>query len=213
MWNIEDLFRILDEDSHWKEPALKNIEKLTLTLIDSIMKRDPSGTNIWLFKSTNPWILLYRVSMKSVLSLSLLSSISLFLDVIRKRTNNFSSPTFERFTNSSESKFDFPRSRISSLLNRRYENCLIDHGGLLEYFLLELIQIEHPDIRKRFSSHTIIDHQSTEISEESNEQKSKLSKVIDEIEQGIYCLYGLVLRKSKMKYLNDHNCRSVLICN
>jgi hypothetical protein len=58
-------------------------------------------------------------------------------------------------------------------------------------------------------SNTIIDNKSSDTSNESNEQKSKLSKVIDEIEQCIYCLYGLVLRKSKMKYLNDHNCRSV----
>jgi hypothetical protein len=93
----------------------------------------------------------------------------------------------------------------------RHENCLIDGGTLLEYFLLELIQIEHPDIRKRLFSKTIIDNQPSETSDKSNEQKSKLSKVIDEIEQCIYCLYGLVLRKSKMKYLNDHNCRSVLV--
>jgi hypothetical protein len=94
-------------------------------------------------------------------------------------------------------------------MNNRHENCLIETGGLLEYFLLELIQIEHPDIRKRLFSNTITDNKSNNTSNESNEQKSKLSKVIDEIEQCIYCLYGLVLRKSKMKYLNDHNCRSV----
>ena len=94
----------------------------------------------------------------------------------------------------------------------KYENCLIENGALLEYFLLELIQIEHPDIRKRLFSNTIIDNKTSDISSnESNEQKSKLSKVIDEIEQCIYCLYGLVLRKSKMKYLNDHNCRSVFV--
>jgi hypothetical protein len=74
-----------------------------------------------------------------------------------------------------------------------------------------LIQTEHPDIRKRLFSNTVVDNTSNDTSEESNEQKSKLSKVIDEIEQCIYCLYGLVLRKSKMKYLNDHNCRSVFV--
>ncbi|CAF4312760.1 unnamed protein product, partial [Rotaria magnacalcarata] len=74
------------------------------------------------------------------------------------------------------------------------------------YFLIELIQIEHPDIRKRLFSNTT---NGTESSETSDEQKSKLSKFMDEIEQCIYCLYGLVLRKSKMKYLNDHNCRSL----
>jgi hypothetical protein len=95
-------------------------------------------------------------------------------------------------------------------MNNRYENCLIENGALLEYFLIELIQIEHPDIRKRLFSNTIIDNTS---SDTSDEQKSKLSKVIDEIEQCIYCLYGLVLRKSKMKYLNDHNCRSVFIAS
>ncbi len=88
---------------------------------------------------------------------------------------------------------------------------MIDNGGLLEYFLLELIQIEHSDIRQCLFSNTIIVNQSNDTSKESNEQKSKLSKVFDEIEQCIYCLYGLVLRKSKMKYLNDHNCRSVCI--
>ncbi len=88
---------------------------------------------------------------------------------------------------------------------------MIENGSLLEYFLLELIQIEHPDIRKRLFSNTAIDNQSNDTSDESNEQKSKPSKVVDEIEQCIYCLYGLVLRKSKMKYLNDHNCRSVCI--
>lgn len=91
----------------------------------------------------------------------------------------------------------------------RHENCLIESGTLLEYFLIELIQIEHPDIRKRLYSNTISASTLSDTSSESNEQKSKLSKVIDEIEQCIYCLYGLVLRKSKMKYLNDHNCRSV----
>ncbi|CAF3302793.1 unnamed protein product, partial [Rotaria sp. Silwood2] len=90
----------------------------------------------------------------------------------------------------------------------KHENCLIESGALLEYFLVELIQIEHPDIRKRLYSNTIISNKSSDHANESNEQKSKLSKVIDEIEQCIYCLYGLVLRKSKMKYLNDHNCRS-----
>lgn len=94
-------------------------------------------------------------------------------------------------------------------MHSRQENCLIENGGLLEYFLLELIQIEHPDIRKRLCSKTITEKDSSDSSEQSNEQKSKLSKVIDEIEQCIYCLYGLVLRKSKMKYLNDHNCQSV----
>lgn len=91
----------------------------------------------------------------------------------------------------------------------RNENCLIENGTLIEYFLIELIQIEHSDIRKRLFSHTIPDNQSDDDSNESTEQKSKLSKVIDEIEQCIYCLYGLILRKSKMKYLNDHNCSSV----
>lgn len=93
----------------------------------------------------------------------------------------------------------------------RHDHCLIEHGGLLEYFLLELIQIEHPDIRKRLFSNTISEKDDNETDDEANEQKSKLSKVIDEIEQCIYCLYGLVLRKSKMKYLNDHHCTSVRI--
>ena len=89
---------------------------------------------------------------------------------------------------------------------------MIGHGALLEYFLLELIQIEHPDIRKRLSSKVTNETLASNVDDdddESNEQKSKLSKVFDEIEQCIYCLYGLVLRKSKMKNLNDHSCRSV----
>jgi hypothetical protein len=104
---IKDLFRIiLDDDSHWKDASLKNIEKLTLILIDSIMKRDPSGTNIWLFKSINPWILLYRVSMKFVFYLSFYEiHIHLFLDAIQKRPNNSLFHTFEQFMNYSESKF------------------------------------------------------------------------------------------------------------
>lgn len=93
----------------------------------------------------------------------------------------------------------------------RQEKCLIENGSLLEYFLLELIQIEHPDIRKRLFSNTINEKEDNESEDEANEQKSKLSKVMDEIEQCIYCLYGLVLRKSKMKYLNDHHCSSVRI--
>ena len=88
----------------------------------------------------------------------------------------------------------------------RHEVCLIENGTLLEYFLVELIQIEHPDIRKILFSKQNIDSRSLE---DGDEQKNRLSKVMDEIEQCIYCLYGLVLRKSKMKYLDDHNCRSV----
>ena len=111
--------------------------------------------------------------------------------------------------NYSESKSLSPSNSL--VMNCRQENCLIEHGGLLEYFLLELIQIEHPDIRKRLFSNTISEKDDNKTDDEANEQKSKLSKVIDEIEQCIYCLYGLVLRKSKMKYLNDHHCSSVRI--
>ena len=57
-------FRLLDEDSQWKDVSLKTLEKLTLTLIDAITKRDPSGNRLWPFRSTNPWILLYRVTIK-----------------------------------------------------------------------------------------------------------------------------------------------------
>ena len=133
------------------------------------------------------------------------------IDEIRRRVNNFSCHTLEQYMNSSESmshSLELWRKKIPSI-NSRQEKCLIENGGLLEYFLLELIQIEHPDIRKRLFSKTITEKDSSDTSEQSNEQKSKLSKVIDEIEQCIYCLYGLVLRKSKMKYLNDHNCQSV----
>jgi hypothetical protein len=93
-----------------------------------------------------------------------------------------------------------------SMVLFRHENCLVDNGQLLEYFLLELIQIEHVDIRQRLYSKNTLE---SNLSLDSTEQKSRLSKVIDEIEQCIYCLYGLVLRKSKMKYLHDHSCRSV----
>jgi hypothetical protein len=81
----------------------------------------------------------------------------------------------------------------------------MDRGTLLEYFLLELIEIEHPDLRRRLAA-----KQFEELpSNDDDEQKSRASKIFDEIEQCIYCLYGLVLRKSKMKYLNDHHCSSV----
>ncbi|CAF1186868.1 unnamed protein product [Rotaria sordida] len=173
---IDMIIKILDEDSQWQDISLKTIEKLTVTLIDSIMKRTLSG-NIWSFKSIKPWILLYRVTIK------------------RDSKKN--------------EQFLISYVRTVHELFGKYENCLIESGALLEYFLIELIQIEHPDIRKFLYSNTIIDNKSLDNLNESNEQKSKLSKVIDEIEQCIYCLYGLVLRKSKMKYLNDHNCRSL----
>ncbi|CAF1362617.1 unnamed protein product [Rotaria sp. Silwood1] len=174
---IDMIIKILDEDSQWQDASLKTIEKLTLILIDSIMKRTLSGNNIWPFKSIKPWILLYRVTTK------------------RDSKKN--------------EQFLISYVRIIHELFGKHENCLIESGCLLEYFLIELIQIEHPDIRKRLYSNTIISNNLSNNSNESNEQKSKLSKVIDEIEQCIYCLYGLVLRKSKMKYLNDHNCRSL----
>ena len=50
-------------------------------------------------------------------------------------------------------------------MHSRQENCLIENGGLLEYFLLELIQIEHPDIRKRLCSKTITEKDSRATSE------------------------------------------------
>lgn len=87
----------------------------------------------------------------------------------------------------------------------------MENGGLLEYFLLELIQIEHPDIRKILFSKQSIESRPADDSDDGSEQKSKSSKVMDEIEQCVYCLYGLVLRKSKMKYLNDHSCSSVSV--
>ncbi|CAF3731179.1 unnamed protein product [Adineta steineri] len=173
---IHMIIKILDGDSQWRDTSLKLIEKLTLSLIDSIMKRDSSET-IWQFKSINPWILLYRVTMK------------------RDSKKN--------------EQFLLSYVRTVHELFGKHENCLIDNGSLLEYFLIELIQIEHPNIRKILLSNEIIQNNSSDTSDESSEQKSKLSKVIDEIEQCIYCLYGLVLRKSKMKYLNDHNCRSL----
>lgn len=52
------LIKTLDENT-----PLKSIENLVLTFIDAIMKRQSHG-NIWPFKSINPWILLYRVTMK-----------------------------------------------------------------------------------------------------------------------------------------------------
>ena len=57
------LIKILDEDTQWRDASLKSIENLVLTFIDAIMKRESHG-NIWSFKSINPWILLYRVTMK-----------------------------------------------------------------------------------------------------------------------------------------------------
>jgi len=66
--------------------------------------------------------------------------------------------------------------------------------------------LEHNDIRERLASKTPIE---TGSNDESDEQKSRLTKVIDEIEQCIYCLYGLVLRKSKLKNLTDHHCESL----
>lgn len=171
---IDMIMKILSEDLQWKDSSLKTIEKLTLNLIDAILKRDASETNLWPFKSINPWILLYRVTMK-------------------------------RDTNKGE-QFIVSYVRTIHELFGKHENCLIENGSLLEYFLLELIQIEHPDIRKRLSSNFINEIQSTD---ENDEQKSKLSKIMEEIEQCIYCLYGLVIRKSKMKYLNDHNCHSL----
>ena len=101
--------------------------------------------------------------------------------------------------------------KIKHLFPIRQEHCLVNHGTLLEYFLLELIQIEHADIRQRLASKSTGENTSSTSDDDSSEQKSRLSKVIDEIEQCIYCLYGLVLRKSKMKYLNDHNCRPVSV--
>ncbi|UJR09056.1 hypothetical protein I4U23_013304 [Adineta vaga] len=174
---IDMIIKMLDDDSQWRDISLKMIEKLTLNLMDSIMKQDLSGEDIWPFKSTNPWILLYRVTMK------------------RDSKKN--------------EQFIISYVRTIHEVFGKYENCLIENGTLLEYFLLELIQTEHPDIRKILFSKQSIDYKSSENFDETNEQKSKLSKVLDEIEQCIYCLYGLVLRKSKMKYLNDHNCRSL----
>ncbi|CAF0807573.1 unnamed protein product [Adineta ricciae] len=171
---IDMMIKILNEDSPWRDVSLKTVEKLTLNLIDSIMKRDCSGEDVWPFKSTNPWILLYRATMK------------------RDSKKN------EQFI------ISFVRT-IHELFGK-HELCLIENGILLEYFLLELIQIEHPDIRKILFSKQNIDSKSLE---EGDEQKNKFSKVMDEIEQCIYCLYGLVVRKSKMKYLDDHNCRSL----
>ncbi|CAF1284573.1 unnamed protein product [Adineta ricciae] len=171
---IDMMIKILNEDSPWRDVSLKTVEKLTLNLIDSIMKRDCSGENVWPFKSTNPWILLYRVTMKRD----------------SKKTEQFI--------------VSFVRT-IHELFGK-HEVCLIEKGILLEYFLLELIQIEHPDIRKILFSKQNIDSKSLE---DGDEQKNRFSKVMDEIEQCIYCLYGLVLRKSKMKYLDDHNCRSL----
>jgi hypothetical protein len=95
------------------------------------------------------------------------------------------------------------------MISSRHENCLVNRGTLLEYFLLELIEIEHADIRQRLASKSAVENTASATEDDSSEQKSRLSKVIDEIEQCIYCLYGLVLRKSKMKYLNDHHCSSV----
>ncbi len=71
--------RILNEDSQWRDVSLKTIEKLTLTLIDSIMKRNLSG-NIWPFKSINPWILLYRATIKFVMPSSFHSILSFTLN-------------------------------------------------------------------------------------------------------------------------------------
>ena len=67
VWRLFWLFhlRMLDDDSQWRENSLKSIEKLTLTLIDTIIKRNVQG-NHWSFGSTNPWILLYRVAIKFV---------------------------------------------------------------------------------------------------------------------------------------------------
>lgn len=166
--------RLLNQDLQWKDSSLKTIEKLTLNLIDAILKRESSENILWSFKSTNPWILLYRVTMK-------------------------------RDTNKGE-QFIVSYVRTIHELFGKHENCLVENGGLLEYCLLELIQIEHPDIRKRLSSNFIDEPNS---SDDNDEQKSKLSKIMEDIEQCIYCLYGLVIRKSKMKYLNDHSCHSL----
>lgn len=135
-------------------------------------------------------------------------------------TNNFFCLTFDLFTITSESSSsnsmktqNFLRTKLFFLLsseNFRQENCLTDEARLLEYFLIELIQLEHPTIRQRlFSRKSDETTRLTADSSDSSEQKNRSSKIIDEIEQIIYCLYGLVLRKSKMKHLNDHNCSPV----
>lgn len=62
---IDFLQKILDEDLQWEVSSLKTMEKLTLSLIDSIMKRTASE-DIWPIKSIKPWILLYRVAIKFV---------------------------------------------------------------------------------------------------------------------------------------------------
>ena len=137
-------------------------------------------------------------------------SIVWLCDGTRKRTNSFSFPSWEMFTSSSASKFRLHLPLFAvSMISSRHENCLVNRGTLLEYFLLELIQIEHADIRQRLASKSAVENTASASEDDSSEQKSRLSKVIDEIEQCIYCLYGLVLRKSKMKYLNDHHCSSV----
>ncbi|CAF4481907.1 unnamed protein product [Rotaria socialis] len=202
----ETLVNVLNENLHLNEKENINVRKILdqifIQVIDMIIK---------ILDEDSQWP---DASLKTIEKLTLA-----LIDSIMKRTASdniwpFKSikpwilayrVTIKRDPKKNE-QFLMTYVRTVHELFGKNENCLVESGALLEYFLIELIQIEHPDIRKRLFSNTT---NGTESSETSDEQKSKLSKFMDEIEQCIYCLYGLVLRKSKMKYLNDHNCRSL----
>jgi len=52
----------------------------------------------------------------------------------------------------------------------RRRNFLIDYGALLEYFLFELIEIEHSDIRQRLNPNHIPENLLSKVTHDSNGQ-------------------------------------------
>jgi hypothetical protein len=114
----------------WNFLQIDGDETCTLTVLDSIVNCDVEGKR-WLFPSIQSWILLFRVTMRHDTTKNERTVPRLIRSRVLRQVRLF----------------------ISCLLNRsdlcRKENCLIENGSVLEYFPVELIQLEYNDIRQR----------------------------------------------------------------